>query len=273
MHFILNMSMNNATQYAEKRKGQQHIDTQLILRHKLETIKGLTGVISHEFNNLLMCIQGETSLLLYKTPKDDPRYLRMKQIERHIEKGARLSNWACGFPVALQSLRRCPDLDRLVKDSIDKFSGLTEIVFQIESASCLLPVNIDERHIRTALKNIYSFFLAGKGGIIDIRCENRTLDSYGRELTGLKMDRYVTISVRDKKRYLAEGELLEVFTPGINLAKNTESNIPAMLITAYWIIDKNMGRLVVTSEKEKGTEFSIYLPAESEDHSLYPPGT
>ncbi len=259
----VSIAIDNATQHTLKRRGRHNMDIQSILRHKLEGIKSLTGVISHEFNNLLMCIQGETSLLLYETPKEDPRYERLKQIEKYIGKGAELSALTCGFPLAPQDLKRCPDLSRVVTDSVNKSVSLPCNTFNLEKASGLWTVNIDEEQILHALSNLYSFFLSFRDqGIMHIRCENLIPDSLMQELAGIERDRFVMISVRDEKISLDKNDLLEIFTPGTGPGKSGKSSTGTGLITAYWIIEKNMGRLVVTSDKERGTEFRIYLPAE-----------
>ncbi|MGD9158691.1 MAG: FHA domain-containing protein [Desulfobacteraceae bacterium] len=263
------IAIDNATQYALKKQGRHNIDLQIILRQQLETIKSLAGVISHEFNNLLMCIQGETSLLLHDTPKQDPKYERVKQIEKYIGKGAELSALACGFPVAPQHLKTCSDLNRIATDSVNTFAHLPGDTFQLETAPDLWPVNIDERQVLHALTNVYSFLVSFKNrGIINIRCENLTPGSLTQELSGFESDRLVTISVRDEKHFLDKNDLLEIFTPGINLEIGTGPNISAGLISAYWIVEKNMGRLVVTSDKERGTEFCIYLPAENQAEAV-----
>ena len=257
-------AIENATQHALKDKTRQDIDMQVILRHKLETIKNLAGVISHELNNLLMCIQGETSLLLYDIPKEDTNYARMRRIEKYIEKGTELSTLICGFPVAPLHLNACYDLNRLVADSVNKFAHLPDSTFQLESAPDLWPVDIDERQIMHALTNVCSFFLTANKNqhIINIRCENVIPDRH--EITGLEGKRIVRISMGENNNYMDKNELIEIFSPGFSLEKGAGSNISAGLISAYWIIEKNMGRLVVTSDREKGTEFRIYLPALAE---------
>ena len=259
------IAIDNATQYAVKRKSRQDVDVQVILRQKLATIKSLAGILSHKYNNLLMCIQGETSLLLFDTPEDDPKYERMKHIEKYIEDGAELSSLSFGFPVSPQQLVVCPDLKTLVIKSVNEFTQLSKNVFKQEYSPDLWQVNIDEKQVLLALTKIYSFFIPlKKQDVINIRCENLFSDSYRKELTGLEQDRFVTISIRNKKQVLEIEDLLEIFTPGINHEKGNGAKVSIGLIAAYRIIEKNMGRLVVTSDKERGTEFCIYLPVSDE---------
>ncbi|MBN2418089.1 MAG: FHA domain-containing protein, partial [Deltaproteobacteria bacterium] len=197
------IAIDNATEYALKRKSRYNIDIQFILRQKLTTLKSLAGVISHEFNNLLMCIQGETSLLLFDTPHDDPKYARMKKIEKHIANGAELSTLACGFPVPPQQLKDFYDLNRLTDESVNNFTDLPDNAFNMEHSSDPWPVKIDDRQVLNALINIFFYFLSVKNrGTINIKCENLLSDSYRKELTDLDQERLVAISIRDEKHYI-----------------------------------------------------------------------
>ena len=156
------MAIEKATRHAENRQLKENKDVQVILRHKLETIKSLAGVISHEFNNLLMCIQGETSLLLHDIPFEDPRYKRVKNIEKYVETGAVLSSWACGYPVDMQYLRPHSSINKLIADSLKNFEYLPGIIFDLQLAPQLWPVSIDDRNIMSAIVNILLFFTLDK---------------------------------------------------------------------------------------------------------------
>ncbi len=257
------LAIEKATRHAENRRLHENKDIQTILRHKLETIKSLAGVISHEFNNLLMCIQGETSLLLHDTSREDHRYKRIKNIEKYIETGSVLSSWACGYPVDMQYLKPYSSINKLIADSLKDIEYQPDIIFDLQLSPQLWPLNIDDRNIMSSIINILLFFtFEKKGKSITVKSENSTLDSYSMQVTGFEKGRFVKITVKDKKRYLDKNELLEAFTPGINLEKGTGSNTSAGLIAAYWTIEKNGGRLVVSSEKHSGTEFCIFLPAQ-----------
>ncbi|BCS98153.1 hypothetical protein DSLASN_37850 [Desulfoluna limicola] len=51
----------------------------------------ILGRVAHEFNNLMMVIQGNISIMLHDTERDDPTYDRLKNMERYIKSGTRLT--------------------------------------------------------------------------------------------------------------------------------------------------------------------------------------
>ena len=51
---------------------QTKLEAQLQKARKMETVGTLAGGIAHEFNNLLMTIQGNTSLIQYDLDPADP---------------------------------------------------------------------------------------------------------------------------------------------------------------------------------------------------------
>lgn len=49
------------------------------------------GRVAHEFNNLMMVIQGNISIMLHDTEQGDPFHERLKNMERYIRSGTRLT--------------------------------------------------------------------------------------------------------------------------------------------------------------------------------------
>jgi PAS domain S-box-containing protein len=91
-HFELRISPLNEKEYkfivilkdvTEEKKRDAQIQRAL----KMETIGTLAGGIAHEFNNLLMGIQGNASLMLLNTVSTDPGYKRLKSIEKLVQNG------------------------------------------------------------------------------------------------------------------------------------------------------------------------------------------
>lgn len=56
-----------------------------------DEVNRFLGGLLHDYNNLLMCIMGNSSLMLHKMEKDDPHYKRIKQIEQCVERGMKVT--------------------------------------------------------------------------------------------------------------------------------------------------------------------------------------
>jgi len=257
------LAIDNAINHSSKTLSQDGIETHVILKNKMETIRSLAGVISHEFNNLLMCIQGHVSMLMLDIPKKSHHYVRLQKMESYVQKGAALAGQVCGFPGEICS-SLCQDINPVVSSSIADFLiPLKDIVIQKNFSKDLWPVNIDNALIENALINIYSFLTSGReSGMLLVSTENVKMDDNSQVETGLGKNKYVRISVNDKNIYLNKDDLLNCFNPGLRSAGSTEKDNGTGLINAYWIMEKHGGRLNVSSNWNIGTLFHIYLPVE-----------
>jgi two-component system cell cycle sensor histidine kinase/response regulator CckA len=76
---------------------KKRLDAQLQFAAKLEAIGTLAGGIAHAFNNLLMGIQGHTSLMLLEIDAKDPHYPALEKIEKAVQEGAELTSQLMGY--------------------------------------------------------------------------------------------------------------------------------------------------------------------------------
>ncbi len=76
---------------------KKNLESQLLQAQKMEAIGTLAGGIAHNFNNLLMSIQGNTSLMLLDTNPDHPHYERLANIEKSVQSGSKLTSQLLGY--------------------------------------------------------------------------------------------------------------------------------------------------------------------------------
>jgi len=76
---------------------KQSLETQLHHAQRMESIGTLAGGIAHNFNNLLMGILGYASLMLLETDLDHPNHKRLKNIEKQVESGSKLTSQLLGY--------------------------------------------------------------------------------------------------------------------------------------------------------------------------------
>ncbi|MFC1494841.1 FHA domain-containing protein [Thermodesulfobacteriota bacterium] len=257
------LAIDNAIIHSGESLYRNRPEFNVILKNKMETIKSVARIISHKLNNLLMCLQGEISILMLDTQKKSKEYDRLMDMERYIQNGAALIGKLCGFQEEIYP-DCCRDINMVVSRSVDTFiMPSKDMSVKKELSDDLWPVNIDELLIEKVLKNIFNFFTADcKSGTLSIRTENIKINKETQNETGLKNKRCVRISVNEKNIYMNKEDLLDCFNPGSKRAGDSEKTAETGLIDTYWIIEKHGGILDVSSDRNTGIRFNIYLPAE-----------
>ena len=84
---------------AQKRaeEEKQALQAQLVQAQRMEAIGTLAGGIAHNFNNLLMGVQGNASLMLLDTDEAHPHHKMLKRIETQVHSGAKLTSQLLGY--------------------------------------------------------------------------------------------------------------------------------------------------------------------------------
>ena len=75
----------------------KRLENQLQHAQKMEAIGTLAGGIAHDFNNLLSVVQGNLSLMKMELDPEHAVAKRLKNIEKQIKSGARLTSQLLGY--------------------------------------------------------------------------------------------------------------------------------------------------------------------------------
>lgn len=257
------LAIDNAIINCDRSLSPWRPEFNAIFRNKMETIKSVAGIISHKLNNLLTCLQGEISMFMLDIPKKSREYDRLVELEQYVRNGSTLIRELCGFQEQIYPDHR-QDINTVVLRSIGDFSTfLKDISIKKELSHDLWQVKIDESLIESALKNIYNFLSSGRdSGMLIIKTENIEINKDLQEETGLEKNRFVKVSVNERNFYLNKKDLLDCFNPVSKKAEDSEPAAETGLIGTYWIIEKHGGILDVSSDRDTGTLFNLYLPAE-----------
>jgi PAS domain S-box-containing protein len=230
---------------------------------KMEAIGTLAGGIAHNFNNLLMAIQGNTSLVLMKTPPADPNYKKLKTIERHIQYGSELSNQLLGFARGGQYQVKTLNLNPLLRMSAKMFSSTRkEIICQTRLDPDIWSVEADPGQIEQVLMNLFvnACQAMSDKGEIHIQTENITLSEFQLAAFQATPGSYVKISVTDTGVGMEEETQQKIFEPFFTTKQQGEGT-GLGLSSVYGIVKHHGGYITVYSEPGNGTTFNIYLPA------------
>jgi len=242
--------------------AQKRMIAQLQQSQKMEAIGTLAGGIAHNFNNLLMTIQGNTSLMLMKTPPDHPHYKKLKTIEEHIQYGSDLSRQLLGFARGGHQQSKILNLNTIIRMSAKIFASTKkEITVHTSLASDLMKVEADPGQIEQTLFNLLvnSGHAMPEGGDVYIQTENIDLEPYQLAPYQHQKGKFVKLSVTDTGIGMDEKTKEKIFDPFFT-TKGHGQGTGLGLASVYNIIKNHGGYIHVYSEPGKGTTFNIYLP-------------
>lgn len=229
---------------------------------KMESIGTLAGGIAHNFNNILMGIQGRTSLMMLDKIPSQPDYKHLHYIEEYVKNAAGLTKDLLGFARGGKYEVKPTNLNELIKHENRVFSHTKrEIRVHGEYAEPLWPVEVDQGQIQQALLNLYvnAWQAMPGGGDLYIQTLNVTLAEAYVKPFGISPGRFVKISVTDTGTGMDAVVLKKIFDPFFS-TKDKSQGSGLGLASVYGIIKNHCGFINVHSEKGKGATFNIYLP-------------
>jgi PAS domain S-box-containing protein len=250
----------------ERTRAEQErvsLEAQLQRSQRMEAIGTLAGGIAHNFNNLLMGIQGNVSLLAQELGGDSPLAKRLRTIEALVDGGSKLTSQLLGYARSGRVDVRVVDLNRLVLDTAETFS-LTRREYRIHDELCdqALPVEVDPSQIEQALLNllINAADAMPRGGDV-------TLTSCLREATQIEVAElelrpgpYAEVTIQDTGCGMDPATLERIFEPFFT-TKGLTGGTGLGLASAYGIIRAHGGQIEVESALGEGSSFCLLLPA------------
>ena len=230
---------------------------------KMEAIGQLAGGIAHDFNNLLMGVQGNVGLMLLKEDLPHTGYERLKNIERLVESGAKLTSQLLGYARKGKYEVKQIDLNQLVEEVSDTFGrARKEITIHRELADDLYGIEADSTQIEQVLLNLFVNAADAMPGGGDLMLQ--TMNTSHKDMKGKvyrpKVGNYVLLTVTDTGTGMDKRTMEKIFHPFFT-TKDMGRGTGLGLASVYGIIKGHGAYIDVKSEKGHGATFSIYLPA------------
>lgn len=242
---------------------QKRLEARLRQAYKMEAVGSLASGIAHAFNNLLMGIQGNASLMLLYIDSTHPHYERLKTIEKLVQSGATLISQLLGYARGGKYQVRPIHLNQLAEETSGTF-GMTkkEITIHCELAADLYTIDADKGQIEQVLFDlcINAAEAMPGGGDFALKTMNITHHDIRSERFQPKPGNYVLLTVTDTGAGMDKRTMERVFDPFFT-TKGMARGTGLGLASAYGIIKAHGGYIDVESKKGHGTTFMIYLPA------------
>jgi len=249
-----------------KKKEDEKADLEEKLRHsqKMEAIGTLAGGVAHDFNNILMAINGYGALLQIELEEGSKLWAYADQIIKAGDRAANLTQRLLAFtrkqiispkPVVLDDVIRNIEklLIRLITEDID-------IGFLLEAGDSV--VLADSGQIDQVLINLVANARDAMthGGEINIATRVIALDDeFLKQHDQSGGGEYALVTVRDNGAGIDENVMGKIFDPFFT-TKEVGKGTGLGLSMVYGIVKQHNGIIEVDTEVGRGTTFRIYLP-------------
>ncbi len=254
-----------AVNITEKKKMQ----AELIHAQKMETIGLLASGFAHDFNNILTGIVGNIAMMrLSSDESKKKKYLdNMDQITNRakdlISQILMLSSDKGGNPQSFSLRKALKEVIDITSRSIPK-----SISLELEIPQDDMVLKMDFTQFTQVMLNliINARDAIGKkqDGLITINAQNVWVDEQAKRRNMLqKSGSYIRIDVMDNGCGIEKEIIGNIFDPFFTTKDRKEGSGLGLSIT-YTVVKNAGGNIKVSSEKGKGSRFTIILPASDE---------
>ncbi|BBO69018.1 hypothetical protein DSCA_29480 [Desulfosarcina alkanivorans] len=253
------------TQRKQAEKEKEALQVQLRQAQKLESIGHLAGGIAHDFNNILSAIIGYTELTLEDV---DPGTLLENNLREIYTAGNRAKDlvkqilaFARQSDEALKPIR----VDKIIREVLtflrSSIPATIDIRKNIESASSIMGNATQVHQVLMNLCTNAAHAMEEQGGVLQVSLKDASVDDGARRIEpGLPAGDYVEIKVSDTGFGIAPEIIDSVFDPYFT-TKGPGEGTGMGLAVVHGIIQSYGGRITVDSHPDRGTLFTVYLPA------------
>jgi PAS domain S-box-containing protein len=255
------LNLRDLTERRAMEEALRESQEQLLHAQKMEALGRLAGGIAHDFNNLMMAISGYTELVLQDQRLSPTSREDVAQIRRAVFRAAELTQQILAYS-RRQMLQPVPvSLNLLLGEA----SGMLRRLMpeNIELKLALDPktpdVLVDPGHMLQVVMNLAlnARDAMPNGGALGIR--TAVTDAVASE-SGNGAGRRVQLVVTDNGTGIDPKVLPLIFDPFFTTKPQGEGS-GLGLSTVFGIVKQSGGQIDVQSDLNKGTTFTISLPA------------
>ncbi len=251
------------TERKQVEKEKTKLEAQLQRAQRLESIGTLASGFAHNFNNLLMGIMANISIMLLDIDSDHQHYKYLKNIEKQIINGSKLSGQLTGYARVGKYEVKPIDLNKLLKETSNTFKIAKK---DIRIHQCLTEkLYKREADIGQSEQAILNLFVNAadampEGGELFIETMNVTDKDIPGKPYHSKPGSYVLLTIKDTGTGMDKMTRERIFEPFFT-TKGLAEGTGLGLSSTYGIIKGHGGYISVDSEKGHGATFRLYLPA------------
>jgi signal transduction histidine kinase/CheY-like chemotaxis protein len=248
------------------------LENRLLQAQKLETIGSLAGGIAHDFNNILATISGYSEMLHDDLPKNSELSEKVSKIQGAVKKAQSITNQILTFSRHVEQEKVLINVSEVLKETIGfvKSSIPSNIVLKSRIPKLNANVLADPTQLFRVFLNLMTNAMQAmeeNGGILSVNIAVVKREFVQHELNkDIVADEYVLLTFKDTGEGMDQsliGRIFEPFFTTREVGKGTGLGLSVI----HGIITEMEGEIVVSSKKEKGSVFNVYLPVSKSYYS------
>ncbi|MGC4093872.1 MAG: ATP-binding protein [Polyangiaceae bacterium] len=236
--------------------AQHELEQKLLQAQRLEAVGRLAGGIAHDFNNLLTVILANAGILS-EAVKPAPARPELYEIRAAADRAAQLTRQLLAFSRRQKLEPRVFDLVALLREEQAMLRRLIPESVRLELSCPEQPLWIfaDPGQISQVILNlaVNARDAMPNGGVLEFDAARSDGAAVGAQRS------YVRLRVSDSGHGMDKSTLERAFEPFFT-TKGPSAGTGLGLATVHGIVAQSGGLVRVTSEPERGTTFSIFLP-------------
>lgn len=241
-------------------------------KRKMQALGHLAGGIAHELNNFLQPVLLSSEMMQYQLPADGDMAKQIEIIIRNVEASQKIvldilkfsrqdSNETSLMPLT-NNIRRAVNFSKgLLPSSLNLHVSGFEKDSKHQEAQAYINDNDLIRIISNLLSNA-SYAMQHKGDIT-VSFTQETYDEQDAESHSLKPGTYGVLSIADTGVGISRDNIELIFDPFFT-TKPVGEGTGLGLTTAYGILQRWSGNIIVESKEDEGTVFTLFIPLAEE---------
>jgi signal transduction histidine kinase len=235
--------------YKYKSNEARYSSINIITKKKIDTASLGIRAFTHAIKNHLLAIRSESEYLQEKFADDEDALYSLKLIMDSCEQSFQSINEANDMLKQITLSMKAVALNIPIERAIERFpTNKLKVNIHYEKPASSIYVYIDEDQVQEAIYNILKNSIeAIESSNGDIWIQMNAVDQWG------------TVTIRDNGPGIDSENVNEIFTPFFS-TKPSITNWGIGLSFCHKVITGHGGKIEVTSEKGKFTQFDILLP-------------
>jgi two-component system cell cycle sensor histidine kinase/response regulator CckA len=257
-------------------REQLRLEAQVAAVTRMQAVGQLAGGVAHDFNNILTAVLGLTDQLLDRHPPGDPDHESLDEIRRNGERAAALVAQLLAFARQQPQRQQLLDLLPLIEALRPLLAQLLgkAIDVRIEGGPLAQVVRADPGQIEQVIVNLAvnaRDAMSGTGALTIRLRDVAAADVQAQGFLIIPRADHIAIDVIDTGTGIPPAIAGKIFEPFFT-TKPMGQGTGLGLSTVYGIIKQSGGYIFARpGPGERGTVFSIYLPAVPRPAEIAPP--